>query len=342
MLLPRAVARALRPPLAVLALIVAVGACARRDEVTVPSNAPPVRVDGSSTVYLISKAVGEELSQQHGLMSNVNESGTTGGFRKFCHGDIDVTGASRAIQQAEIDECKRAGVQFVELPIGYDGLAVVVSSKNDWVDHLTVAELRKMWSPEAKDTVTTWRQVRPAFPDRPLHLFGPGSDSGTFDYFTQAIVGTQRSSRIDYAGSEDDTVLVRGVGDDENALGYFGYAYFIRNAAKLKLVPIDNGKGPVAPSKQTVVNGSYQPLSRPLFIYASLAALKRPEVDRFVTFYLQVVRELSAEIGYIALPMSVDQLAKQRYSARRTGSMFSGGVPAVGVTMERLLEAEAR
>jgi phosphate transport system substrate-binding protein len=325
-----------------LALIVAVGACDHRDDNTVFSNAAPVRVDGSSTVYLVSKAVEEELSRQHGVMSNVNESGTTGGFRKFCHGDIDVTGASRPIQQAEIDECKRAGVQFIELPIGYDGLAVVVNGKNDWVDHLTVAELRRMWAPEAAGTVTSWRQVRATFPDRPLHLFGPGPDSGTFDYFTQAIVGKQRSSRIDFTGSEDDTVLVGGVSDDDNALGYFGYAYFVRNAATLKLVPIDNGAGPVAPSRQTVANGSYQPLSRPLFIYASESALKRPEVDRFVAFYLQVARELSAEIGYISLPLRADQLAKQRYAARQTGSMFSGGAPAIGVTMERLLEAQVR
>lgn len=333
--------------LAALALLASVGACDRRgerDEGTVPSNAPPVRVDGSSTVYLISKAVGEELAKQHGPSSTVGESGTTGGFRKFCHGDIDVTGASRPIQQSEIDECKRSGMSFIELPIGYDGLAVVVNARNSWVDHLTITELRRMWGPEAERKVLSWKQVRDGFPDRPLHLFGPGGDSGTFDYFTQATVGTQRSSRTDYTGSEDDTELVRDVAADENALGYFGYAYYVRNAFKLKLVPIDaeRGAGPVAPSKSTVANGTYQPLSRPLFFYVSASALKRPEVDRFVTFYLQVARELSDEIGYISLPMRADQLAKQRYAARQTGSMFSGGAPATGVTMEKLLEAQAR
>lgn len=203
-----------------------------------------------------------------------------------------------------------------------------------------------MWAPEATNTITTWKQIRGTFPDRPVHLFEPGRDSGTFDYFTQAVVGAQRASRTDYTANEDDMVLVRGVGDGESALGYSGFAYVVRNRDRVRAVPIDdgnksNGDGAIAPSPSTVANGTYQPLSRPIFIYVSATALARPEVDRFVTFYLQVARELSAEIGYVALPMRADQLAKERYRARRTGSMFSGGVPAIGLTMERLLESQA-
>jgi phosphate transport system substrate-binding protein len=303
-------------------------------------------VDGSSTVYLVSKIVAEEADKQGVASATVAESGTTGGFKKFCADEIDISGASRPIQQAEIDTCRAAGVEFIELPIGYDGLAVVVNAKNTWVDHLTVSELRKMWEPAATGTVTSWSAVRSTFPDKPLHLFGPGGESGTFDYFTQAIVGTQRASRTDYTPSEDDSVLVRGLADDENALGYFGIAY-LRNQPKLRAVPIDdenpaNGAGPVEPSPATVGNGTYQPLSRPIFVYVNVKSLARPEVDRFVTFYLGAARELSAEVGYVALPVGVDQLAKDRYKARRTGTLFAGRAPSVGMTMEKLLETEGQ
>lgn len=303
-----------------------------------------MRVDGSSTVFLVSKIVAEEAEKQGVASAIVAESGTTGGFKKFCANEIDVSGASRPIQQSEIDACRASGVDFIELPIGYDGLAVVVNVKNSWADHLTVSELRRMWEPSATGIVTSWKQIRESFPDKPLHLFGPGGDSGTFDYFTQAIVGTQRASRTDYTGSEDDSVLVRGVADDENAIGYFGYAY-LRNQPKLEAVAIDdeiatNGDGPIAPSPATVANGRYQPLSRPIFIYVNAKSIGRAEVDRFITFYLGAARELSAEVGYISLPAHVDQLARDRYKARRTGTMFAGKVPSVGMTMDRLLEAE--
>ncbi len=309
-------------------------------------NATPVRVDGSSTVYLVSKIVSDEATKQGLVAAKVDESGTTGGFKKFCAGRIDISGASRPIQQSEMDACKAAGIDFIEVPIGYDGLAIVVNATNTWVDHLTVAELKRMWEPAAKGVITSWKKVRDSFPDRPLHLFGPGDQSGTFDYFTQAIVGTQRASRTDYTGSEDDAVLVQGVADDENALGYFGIAY-LRNQPKLRAVPIDdgdatNGDGPIAPSVQTVSNGTYQPLSRPIFIYVSVKALARPEVDQFVTYYLKAARELSAEVGYVPLPLHTDQLAQERYKARRTGTMFEGKAPSVGVTMEKLLDVEQR
>jgi phosphate transport system substrate-binding protein len=343
---PATVIRSTIVGVAVVLLFVGCGKQSDGEPVTaVPANAEPVRVDGSSTVYLVSKAVAEETGKT-GLRAVVNESGTTGGFKKFCHGDIDVSGASRPIEQSEIDACKQAGIDFVELPIGYDGLAVVVNKSNTWVDHLTVDELKRMWSPEATGTITSWKQIRDGFPDKPLHLFGPGGDSGTFDYFTQAIVGKQRASRTDYTGSEDDTVLVRGVIADDNALGYFGYAY-VKNQDKLRAVPIDdgnasNGDGPIAPSPATVANGTYQPLSRPIFIYASTTSLKRPEVDKFVAFYLKVAHELSAEVGYVSLPKRVSELAQDRFEARKTGSMFSGGVPTVGVTIEKLLETQTR
>jgi len=267
---------------------------------------------------------------------------TGGGFKKFCRGEVDVTGASRPIKESEASDCKKAGIDYIELPIAYDGLAVIVHPKNTWVDHLTVEELKKIWAPDSK--IANWKDVRPGFPDKQLRLFGAGTDSGTYDYFTQAIVGKEHSSRGDFTANEDDNVLVQGVAGDEGSLGFFGYAYFHENKDKLKIVPIDNGNkedgdGAIAPSPETVANGTYQPLSRPIFIYASGPALKRPEIDRFVTYYLDHTRTLSAEVGYVALPEKADALAKTRLKDRKTGSMFQGG-SKVGVTMEALLAAE--
>jgi phosphate transport system substrate-binding protein len=302
----------------------------------------PIKIDGSSTVFLISQAVAEEYQKAgHGTVT-VGESGTGGGFKKFCRSEIDVVDASRPIKQAEADDCKKAGVDFIELPIAYDGLAVVVHAKNTWVDHLTVEELKKMWAPESK--MASWKEVREGFPDKKLSLYGAGTDSGTYDYFTQAIVGKEHSSRGDYTASEDDNVLVQGVEGDEGALGFFGFAYYAANKDKMKLIPIDDGNkddgdGPIAPSVETVTNGTYQPLSRPLFIYVSTNALKRPEVDRFMTYYLANTAKLSAEVGYIPLPAKAIELATARYKARTTGSVFSGG-SKVGVTVEKLLAAE--
>jgi phosphate transport system substrate-binding protein len=301
-----------------------------------------VKVDGSSTVFPISEAVAEEFRSKGD--ATVAASGTGGGFKKFCRGELDVTGASRPIKQSEADECKSAGIEFIELPVAYDGLAVVVNPKNDWVDHLTVAELKKMWEPEAQGKVSNWSQIRDGFPDKKLVLFGPGTDSGTYDYFTQATVGKEHSSRGDYTSSEDDNILVQGVAGDGNALGFFGFAYYTENKAKLKLIPIEdgddgNGKGPIAPSLETVANGTYQPLSRPIFVYVSVKALDKGSVASFASFYIEQAKALSAEVGYIPLPDKAYELVKKRLDARKTGSVFGGG-SQVGMTVEKLLESE--
>ncbi|HVV85248.1 MAG TPA: PstS family phosphate ABC transporter substrate-binding protein [Kofleriaceae bacterium] len=304
----------------------------------------PVRIDGSSTVFLISQAVAEDLTRSHQAQVTVGASGTGGGFKKFCRGELDVNGASRPIKATEAAECERHGVRWLELPVAYDGIAVVVNRKDTWVDHLTVDELRRIWQPEAQGTITRWSQVRDGFPDRPLRLFGAGVDSGTYDYFTAAVVGKEHSSRGDYTQSEDDNTLVTGVAADEDALGFFGLAYFVENQDKLKLVPIDDGRdddgtGPIAPSAASVTDGSYQPLARPIFIYASVAALERPEVERVVSYYLDHASTLAPAVGYVALPAEVGALARKRYDARRTGSVFAGG-SRVGVTLEQLLSSE--
>jgi phosphate transport system substrate-binding protein len=303
-----------------------------------------IRVDGSSTVFPISQATAEDFQATRGGKITVAESGTGGGFKKFCRGELDVTGASRPIKQEELDACKAGGIEFVELPVAYDGLAVVVHKDNAFVDHLTVDELKAMWAPEAQDKVKTWKQIRPAFPDSPLHLFGPGVDSGTYDYFTQAIVGKEHSSRGDFTSSEDDNILVQGVSTDAGALGFFGFAYYAGNADKLKLVPIDDGKpdngaGPIAPSEATVNDGTYQPLSRPIFVYVSTKALARPEVAAYLDFYLSDAgTALVKEVGYVALPAKVTELARARLAARKVGSAFTGG-SQIGVSLEARLSA---
>ncbi len=293
-----------------------------------------VTIDGSSTVYPISQAVAEEFQNTHrNIYVTVGISGTGGGFKKFLAGETDINDASRPIKPSEIQKAQQQGIQFLELPVAYDGLTVVVNPKNDFVDHLTVEELRKIWAPDSK--VRTWKDVRPEWPDREIKLYGPGTDSGTFDYFTEAVVGKAGQSRSDYQASEDDNVLVTGVSSDVDALGYFGFAYYVENQDKLKAVPIDGGQGPVAPSLETVKSGRYVPLSRPLFIYVSTAALKRPEVEQFVQFYLDECPQLAKEVGYIPLSDSIYELVRQRFQRRVTGTMFQGREGAVD--LEKLL-----
>ena len=259
-----------------------------------------IEIDGSSTVYPITEAVAEEFSGgQPDVRVTVAQSGTGGGFKRFCAGEIPITNASRSIKDSEIQLCSANSVDYVELKVGTDGLAVVVNPQNTAVQCLTVDELKRIWAPGS--TVKNWSEVREGFPAEPLKLYGPGTNSGTFDYFTEAVVGESGSSRADYTSSEDDNVLVQGVEGDRNALGYFGYAYYIENQQRLRALGVDNGGGCVTPTPETVRGGTYAPLSRPLFIYVSRAALARPEVDAFVRFYLEQAPALVAEVGYIPL-----------------------------------------
>jgi phosphate transport system substrate-binding protein len=261
-----------------------------------------VEIDGSSTVYPITEAVAEEymLGNDGAVRVTVGISGTGGGFKRFCAGETDINDASRAIKAEEIETCGAAGVEALEFPVAYDGLSVVVNPANDWAACLTVAELRSIWEPGS--TVNNWSQVRAGFPDVRLVLYGPGTDSGTFDYFTEAVMGQEDASRSDYTASEDDNVLVQGVAGDRGGLGYFGYAYYEENAERMNVVGVDNGAGCVTPSPETVNSGEYAPLSRPVFIYVSGSAMERPAVADFVRFYMENAPTLVREVGYISLP----------------------------------------
>lgn len=261
-----------------------------------------IRIDGSSTVFPITEAVAEEFGNAGGGKVMVGISGTGGGFKRFCRGETDISDASRHIKDAEKALCQSNGVQYIEIPVAYDGLAVLVNPANTWVDHLTVEELKRIWEPEAQGFVTKWSQVRGGFPDEEIRLFGPGTDSGTFDYFTEAINGKSGKSRGDYTASEDDNVLVEGVASEKSGLGYFGLAYYEQNKDKLKLVAVDNGSGPVKPSKETVLNDTYKPLARQIYIYVSKPAMKNnAKVKEFVEFYLHNAAPLVDEVGYIPL-----------------------------------------
>lgn len=263
-----------------------------------------IEIDGSSTVYPITEAVAEEFRKVHrGVLVNVGISGTGGGFKRFIRGETDINNASRPISPKEKEAAVKAGIEWIELKIAYDAISVVVNPKNTWVDYLTVEELKRIWEPGS--TIKKWNQIRPDWPDRPLNLYGPGTDSGTFDYFTEVIVGKAKASRPDYTASEDDNVLVLGVAGDVNALAYFGFAYYITSKEKVRAVPIDGGKGPVMPSEESVYKGTYVPLSRPLFIYVNKKALERPEVKEFVKFYLNNAPKLAKEVGYIPMPQEV-------------------------------------
>lgn len=306
-----------------------------------------VKVDGSSTVFPIAEAVGEEFGKKYSKVKvPVGISGTGGGFKKFCSDSpadwTDVSNASRPIRQSEIDQCKKVGVEYMELPVAYDGLAIVVNPKNTWAQCLTVAELKKMWEPEAQGKITNWNQIRASFPDKPLKLYGPGTDSGTFDYFTEAINGKEKASRGDFTPSEDDNVLVQGVGDPRNdgALGYFGVAYYDANKDKLKLVAVDKkGDGNcVLPTFEDVKIGKYDPLSRPLFIYVSKKSAERPEVKEFINFYIANAPKLVKEVGYIPLPNETYKLVTDRFAKGITGSMYAGKPPEPGITLDMLLK----
>ncbi len=299
-----------------------------------------IKIDGSSTVYPITEAVAEEFQKAKGTKVTVGISGTGGGFKKFCRGETDISEASRPILKKEMDACKEAGIQYIELPIAYDALTVVINPKNDFIKSMTVDELKKLWEPAAQGSIKTWNQVNATWPNTPVKLFGAGSDSGTFDYFTEAIVGKAKSSRGDYTASEDDNVLVQGVAGDKGALGYFGYAYYEENQDKLKAVPIvaKAGAPAVLPSAATVMNGTYQPLSRPLFIYINAtAAAFKPEIKAFVDFYLANAPTLVKEVKYVPLPSSEYAAVTAHWKALKPGTGFDG-TPEVGVKIEELLK----
>jgi phosphate transport system substrate-binding protein len=297
-----------------------------------------IRIDGSSTVQPVSSAVAETFREvQPGINVTVAESGTSGGFKKWLKGEIDISNASRVIDEVEDAKAREIGMEYVELPIAFDGLTVVVNPKNDWATSLTVDELRRIWEPNSK--VKRWSDVRPGFPNRTIKLFGAGPESGTFDYFTETIVGEKRASRKDYTPSEDDNVLVVGVAGEADSLGYFGYSYFENNRDKLAAVAIDAGSGPVSPSPETITDGTYQPLSRPLFLYVSAKALERPEIMAFLEFYLDQAKTLVKQVGYVPLPDEVYALVKERLRAKVTGSAFLGK-KTTGVKLADLLAAE--
>lgn len=262
-----------------------------------------IKIDGSSTVYPITEAMAEEFRREYpDVRITVGVSGTGGGFKKFCRGEIDISDASRPIKEKEIGQCNESNIDYQQLSVAYDGMAVLIHPENDWVDHITVEELKKIWQPSAQGEIMKWSQIRPEWPDEEIHLFGPGVASGTYDYFTEAVVGESGSSRGDFTASEDDNVLVQGISTDKYSLGFFGYAYYEENQGKLKLVPVDNGNGPILPSVETVKDGSYAPLSRPIFIYVAKSSAERPEVSTFVKFYLESAPALVKDVGYIALP----------------------------------------
>ena len=309
-----------------------------------PAFAQVVKVDGSSTVYPITEAVAEEFqkAKKQQIKVTVGISGTGGGFKKFCRGETDISNASRPILKAEMAECAKAGIEYFELPVAFDAITVVVNPKNNFIKQLSVAELKKMWEPAAQGKVTRWNQVNAQWPDQPMKLFGPGADSGTFDYFTEAVVGKAKSSRGDFTASEDDNVLVQGVSRDVNGLGYFGFAYYEENKDKLKAVPIVNERGQaVSPSMEAVEKGSYAPLSRPIFIYLSAKSLAKPEVREFVEYYMKNGGNLAREVKYVPLPDSAYKIALEHVQKGKKGTVF-GGVAEVGVTIDELLRREGK
>ena len=304
-----------------------------------------VKVDGSSTVYPVTEAVAEEFqkAKKGAVKVTVGISGTGGGFKKFCRGETDISNASRPILKKEMGDCKTAGVEYIELPVAFDALTVVVNPQNDFIKSMTVAELKKMWEPAAQGKVKTWKDVNASWPDQPLKLFGAGSDSGTFDYFTEAINGKAKASRGDYTASEDDNVLVQGVSRDKYAIGYFGYAYYAENEKKLRAVPIveKDGKPAVLPSMETVIKGTYQPLARPIFIYVNVKSLAKPEIRDFVQFYMTNGAKLAREVKYVPLPDSAYKTNVEHVARLKKGTVF-GGEAEVGVTIEELLRREAK
>jgi phosphate transport system substrate-binding protein len=306
-------------PILLAFIIVACGGSGNSKSETSTMNGT-ISIDGSSTVYPITEAVAEEFRLvQPNVQVTIGVSGTGGGFKKFSRNETDISDASRPIKEKEINACAEQGISYVELSVAFDGLAVLVNPENDWVDYFTVEELRKIWEPSAQGTIMKWNQIRSEWPDEEIHLFGPGTASGTYDYFTEAIVGESGASRGDFTASEDDNVLVQGIAGDVYGLGFFGLAYFKENKDLLRLVPVDGGNGPVSPSIETVKDGSYTPLSRPLFIYVNSKSLEKPEVVEFIQFYLNNAAALSIDVGYIPMTEADYQAEKEEFEIFRKG-----------------------
>jgi phosphate transport system substrate-binding protein len=303
-----------------------------------------IKIDGSSTVFPISEAVAEEFqkAKKGAVKVTVGISGTGGGFKKFCRGETDISNASRPISKSEMADCQKAGVTYLEMPVAYDALSVVVNPKNTWLKDISIADLKKIWEPAAQGKIKRWNQVNPAWPDRPMKLFGAGADSGTFDYFTEAVTGKSKSSRGDFTASEDDNVLVQGVSRDVDALGFFGFAYYSENQDKLKALPISwKGGKSIPPSMDSVINGSYQPLSRPIFIYVKADSAKRPEIREFIDFFNKNASKLVREVKYVPLPAAAYAHNQDTLGKMQVGTKF-GGENLVGVTIEQLMKMEAK
>ena len=327
--------------LAIVATLV--NACQSSTQLSQSTIKSPVKIDGSSTVYPITKAVATEfkVAQATPIEVTVDFSGTSGGFKKFCAGETDVNNASRPINAKEIEQCKQNGVPYIELLIAFDALTIAIHPNNTWAKDITVAELKKLWEPEAEGKITKWNQIRSDWPDRPINLYGAGGESGTFDYFTEAIVGKTKASRKDYKASEDDNELVKGVSSDPNALGYFGFAYYEANLSKLKVLPVDSGKGAITPDRKTVEKAEYQPLSRPLFIYVNAKlAQDKPEVREFIIFYITKASSLVNTVGYIPLPEEGYRFANLHFYNSKVGTVFEGKAQ-INLTLGELLRKQA-
>jgi phosphate transport system substrate-binding protein len=297
-----------------------------------------VRVDGSSTVFPVTEAVAQAFQVRKRGMARVTVgiSGTTGGFRKFCRGETDLQDASRPILKSEIQSCQAAGVQYMELPVAFDALTVAVSPRNTWVKSLTVDDLKRIWEPAAQGKIVRWSDIHPSWPREPLVLLGPDGDSGTFDYFTEAIVGERGSSRSDYASSDDDNVIAHGIETNRNALGYLPYAYYAAHSNRLKAVPIDSGSGPVQPALENVANRTYSPLSRPLFIYVNARSASRPEVRAFMEFFFERGPALIEKVRYLPLSAAAYSMASQNFRSGKYGTVFDGE-PEPGLAVEEIL-----
>jgi phosphate transport system substrate-binding protein len=298
-----------------------------------------IKIDGSSTVFPIAEVAAEEFqkSKAGAIKVTVGVSGTGGGFKKFCSGQTDISNASRPISTKEIEACRAKGIRFIELPIAYDALTVVVNPENTWANTMSVEQLKKIWEPGAQGKITNWNQINSRFPNQPLKLFGPGQASGTFDYFTEAVNGKAKASRTDFTASEDDNVLVNGVSKDKGGMGYFGMAYYEANKSKLKAIKV----GGVSPSVETVKSGKYTPLSRPLFVYVNATVASKPQVKEFVSFLLKNAGQFATQTRYVSLPDGAYSTAIKHFDNKRTGSVF-GGKEAIGLTIEELISRDAQ